>query len=63
MSRKTIGLGLIIIGILALAISLFADYLGFSTDTSEIGWLQLLGMGIGLVVAVLGVFYTIQKEK
>jgi hypothetical protein len=52
---------LIIIGILALAGSLSADLLGLGVASEAIGWKQLLGAGVGLVVALVGVFLTLKK--
>ncbi len=63
MSRKIISYGLIIAGILILAGSLSADLLGIGSDTSKIGSLQLLGAGIGLVIAVAGLFLSLQRKK
>ena len=68
MSRKNIGYGLLIIGILVLAVSLSADLLGIGsgsnqTGWSQIGWIQWLGAGIGLVIAVVGVFLSLQRKK
>ncbi len=40
MSTKTIGLALLIIGILVLAVSLLADYLGLGSGPATIGWKQ-----------------------
>ncbi|NCP16691.1 hypothetical protein GW866_06580 [bacterium] len=48
MSTKTIGIALIAIGVLVLAVSLLADY---------------IGLGFGLVVAVVGVVLTLRKKK
>jgi hypothetical protein len=63
MSIKTIGVGLIIIGILVLAGSLSADLLGITSDPNHIGWLQWLGAGIGFIIAVVGVFLSLQRKK
>jgi len=63
MSKKNIGFGLIIIGILILAGSLSADLLGLGSDTNTIGWLQWLGAGIGFIIAVVGVFLSLQRKK
>lgn len=40
MSIKTNGLALIIIGILMLAVSLLADYLGLGSGPATVGWKQ-----------------------
>jgi hypothetical protein len=68
MSRKTIGYGLLIIGILVFVVSLSADLLGIGSGShqivwSEIGWHQWLGAGIGLVIAVVGVYLSLQRKK
>jgi hypothetical protein len=63
MSIKAIGLALIVIGTLMLATSLLADYIGLGSGPAEIGWVQLLGAGLGLVLAVVGVILTLQKKK
>ena len=63
MSRKTIGLGLIIIGIVIIAGSLLADVIGLGAASEAIGWKQLLAAGIGLVVGVVGVILALQKKK
>ena len=63
MSTKTIGIALIAIGVLVLAVSLLADYIGLGSVPAGIGWKQLLGAGIGLVVAVVGVVLTLRKKK
>ncbi len=68
MSRKTIGYGLLIIGILAFAVSLSADLLGFGSGPhqfvlSQIGWRQWLVAGIGFIIAVVGLFLSLQRKK
>jgi hypothetical protein len=61
MSKKYIGFGLIIIGILVLAGSLSADLLGLGH--SPIGWIQWLGAGIGFIIAVVGIFISLTKKE
>jgi len=63
MSTKTIGIALIVIGVLVLAVSLLADYLGLGSGPAGIGWKQLIGAGVGLVVAVVGVVLALRKKK
>jgi hypothetical protein len=68
MSRKTIGFSLLIIGILVFAVSLSADLLGIGSGSnqivwSQIGWRQWLGAGIGFIIAVVGVFLSLQRKK
>ena len=63
MTKKNIGLGLIIIGILLLAVSLSADLLGLGSGSSVIGWKQWLGAGIGFIIAAVGIFLSLQRKK
>jgi hypothetical protein len=57
MSKRMIGFGLVIIGSLMQIISLSADYLGIGQNPSVIGWKQLLGAAVGLVVILVGVWF------
>jgi len=63
MSTKTIGIALIAIGVLVLAVSLLADYIGLGSGPVLALSDKLLGAGIGLVVAVVGVVLTLRKKK
>jgi asparagine N-glycosylation enzyme membrane subunit Stt3 len=63
MSTKAIGIALIVIGVLALAVSLLADYIGLGSGVAIIGWKQLLGAGLGLVVAIVGIVLALRKKK
>lgn len=67
MSRKTIGYGLLIIGILVIVGSLAADLLGLGSGPhqivlSQIGWHQWLAAGVGLIIAVVGLFLSLQRK-
>ena len=53
MSKRTIGIGLIVIGVILLIVSLAADSLGIG-GAPGIGTKQLLGAGVGLVIAIVG---------
>jgi hypothetical protein len=53
MSKRTIGIGLVVIGVLVLIGSLGADVLGLG-GAPGIGWKQLIGAVIGLIVAIAG---------
>ena len=55
MSIKPVGIALIIIGVIALAASLLADYIGLGSGPAKIGWKRLIGAGFGLVVVIVGV--------
>jgi uncharacterized membrane protein len=67
MSRKNIGYGLLVVGILVIAVSLLADLLGIGSGAhklvlSQIGWHQWLGAAIGLVIAAVGVFLSFRRK-
>ena len=53
MSKKTIGIGLIVIGVILLIVSLAADSLGIG-GVPGIGIKQLAGAGVGLIIAIVG---------
>jgi len=40
-----------------------ADYIGLGSGPVGMGGRQLLGVGVGLVVAVVGVVLTLRKKK
>jgi hypothetical protein len=63
MSTKTIGIALVVVGVAALAVSLLADLIGLGSGQAIIGWKQWTGAGIGLVIAVSGVFLALRKKK
>ncbi len=62
MSTKTSGIALIVVGVIVLALSLAADALGIG-GSSGIGWKQLVGGGIGLLIALAGVWLTARKPS
>ena len=53
MSKKTIGYIVIVLGIAVLVVSLSADALGIGSAPG-IGWRQLTGAAVGLLVALGG---------
>ena len=54
MSQKSIGMVLMIIGVIALAVSLLADFIGIGKFPSAMGPYQLLAAAVGLIIAVIG---------
>jgi hypothetical protein len=56
MTKKMVALSLIAIGSVAQIISLAADFLGLGLDPNAIGWKQLSGAGLGLVIIWVGVY-------
>jgi len=61
MTRRSFGLGLIVIGVVEVAISLLADVIGVGYYPSAIGWVQITGAIIGLVIALVGVRAAMKK--
>ena len=60
MSKRTIGVVLIILGVVVLVVSLAADPLGIGYGPG-IGWKQILGAVIGVLVAIGGVWLALNK--
>ena len=56
MSKKTLGIILIILGVLLAIVSLAADVIGIGNGMG-IGWKQILGAVVGVLVAVGGVWW------
>ena len=54
MSKKSIGLLLIIAGALLFLVSLTADLLRLGADPNAFGWKQITGSAVGLLVFLAG---------
>lgn len=63
MSNRKIGFGLIALGALMFVISLAADKLGIGRHPEVIGWKQQLGMTIGFIVLLGGVWFASRKKR
>lgn len=61
MSKKTIGIVLLVIGVLIVVGGLGAGYIGLSASTA-IGLKKLLMAGAGVVVGIVGVVLMMQKK-
>jgi Na+/H+ antiporter NhaA len=55
-SGKSLGVLLAVLGLGLLAVSLLADRLGVGAMPGVIGWKQILGAGIGVLLMAGGVF-------
>jgi hypothetical protein len=62
MTKRKTGFALVIIGAVIQVLSLSADWLGIGQHPEIIGWNQLLGAAIGLVVILVGVWLVSRKE-
>ena len=60
-NRKTMGLVLLVIGIVVLIVSLLADTIGIGGSASVFGFKQILGTVVGAVLAVAGLVVMIRK--
>jgi hypothetical protein len=61
MSNKTLGIALIIVGILIVVVMLFAHSLGLSAS-SAIGMKKALGAAVGAIVAIVGIVMMARKS-
>lgn len=56
MTKKTVGLALIIIGIIVAAISIAADQLGIGAAVGVMGWKQWTGTVVGAILFLVGIW-------
>jgi hypothetical protein len=63
MSKKTLALVAVGLGAIILIVSLAADMLGIGANPDVIGWKQLLGAGLGLIVILVGVWLLVGKRN
>ncbi|RPJ25448.1 MAG: hypothetical protein EHM33_14510 [Chloroflexi bacterium] len=56
MTKKTLGLVLIVLGIVLLGISLAADQLGVGTAVGVMGWKQWTGTVVGALLFLAGIW-------
>ena len=60
MSKKQIGVVMIIVGVVLVFLSLAADYIGIGA--MGFGWKQITGTGIGVIGIVYGVWLILRKK-
>jgi hypothetical protein len=60
MSKRMIGIVLIVVGVVVLVGSLAADSLGIG-GAPGIGWKQLIGAGVGVIIAIVG-FWSLRGQ-
>ena len=61
-NKKTIGIVLLVVGIIVMALSLFANQLGVGL-TAVFGYKQSLGAVLGAVIAAAGFYWTTDNAK
>lgn len=54
MRRKSIGIVLLVIGVLILLVSALADVVGLGADPQVFGYRQIAGAAVGAAIAVVG---------
>lgn len=57
MRKSTVGWVMVVAGIAMLIISLAADYLGIGRDPINLGWKQILGATVSVIILSTGIFY------
>ncbi len=62
MSRRTLGRGLVVVGVILVLVSLLADVIGIG-GTDTFGWKQVVGVVAGGVVAIVGYFLAMWNPK
>jgi len=56
-NKKTIGIALIVIGVIVLIVSLIADAIGLG-GAPGFGYKQIIGSLAGVIIAVIGYYYS-----
>jgi hypothetical protein len=62
MSKKTIGVVLIVLGVVLLLVSITADTLGIGTGNG-FGWKQAVGAIVGNLIALAGIWLSVNKPS
>ena len=53
-NKKTIGIALLVVGVIVLIVSLAADAIGLGGAVGAFGYKQIIGAVVGVIVAVVG---------
>ena len=62
MSRRTMGIVLIVVGVVLAVISLAADAIGIGSYPG-LNWAQILGTVVGAILALVGVWLAMRKAS
>ena len=60
---RVVAIALIAVGVALAAASLFADALSLTRGGKGLGWVQLIGVIVGLAVLLLGVAWLLQPAN
>lgn len=63
MSKRVIGIALIVLSDIALIVSLAADQLGLGTAPGILGYKQIIGAVVALVIQVVGIVLSQMPSK
>ena len=63
MTNRALAAGLLLAGTLIAAMSLLADVIGLGAQPGVIGWKQILGVAVGLLVAFIGVVIALRGRS
>ncbi len=61
MSKRNIGIALIVVGVVLVLVSLLADAIGLGAQPGIIGWKQILGAAVGAAAAIGGMVLLLRK--
>ena len=62
MSRRTLGIIVAAVGVIVVVVAVLADQIGIGSDDT-FGWKQIVGVGVGVVVAALGLILTLYQPS
>ena len=60
-SKKTVGIVLLIAGIIVLVLSLLANTLGLGCNLDSFGIVQITGTVVGAIVCIIGLYFMLKK--
>jgi hypothetical protein len=60
-NKKTIGIALLLVGIILLTLSLTADWTGLGAAANAFGYKQIIGAVVGLLAGIAGLFLILKK--
>ena len=65
MTKRTLGLALILLGMIVSIFSIVADPIGVGLAPQVVGWKQLTGSNIGIFIGFVGLWFSlgVKNEK
>jgi hypothetical protein len=62
MANKSIGIVIIILGVIVAIVAIFADFIGIG-NKSGFGWQQIVGTAVGVIAVIIGVWFAQRKAS